>query len=78
MINVYNLTIFRWNLHISMDVSSLMGGLCKLPFIKSLIQYVILKERVSSLLMQYARALKEKGVEVKVISFPEDVHGIER
>ncbi|XP_031097602.1 acylamino-acid-releasing enzyme-like [Ipomoea triloba] len=28
--------------------------------------------------LQYARALKEKGVEVKVISFPEDVHGIER
>ncbi|KAA8527690.1 hypothetical protein F0562_035441 [Nyssa sinensis] len=28
--------------------------------------------------LQYARALKEKGVEVKVIVFPNDVHGIER
>nr|XP_019709014.1 acylamino-acid-releasing enzyme 1 isoform X1 [Elaeis guineensis] len=28
--------------------------------------------------LQYARALREKGVEVKVIVFPEDVHGIER
>lgn len=28
--------------------------------------------------MQYARALKEKGVEVKVIMFPNDVHSIER
>ncbi|XP_073144166.1 acylamino-acid-releasing enzyme 1 isoform X4 [Henckelia pumila] len=28
--------------------------------------------------LQYARALKEKGVETKVIVFPEDVHGIER
>ncbi|KAL6007305.1 hypothetical protein ACLOJK_032802 [Asimina triloba] len=29
-------------------------------------------------LLQYARALKERGVEVKVIVFPNDVHGIER
>ncbi|XP_004498001.1 acylamino-acid-releasing enzyme isoform X2 [Cicer arietinum] len=28
--------------------------------------------------LQYARALKAKGVEVKVIVFPNDVHGIER
>ncbi|KAK9287677.1 hypothetical protein L1049_016115 [Liquidambar formosana] len=28
--------------------------------------------------LQYARALREKGVEVKVIVFPHDVHGIER
>ncbi|KAG6732745.1 acylamino-acid-releasing enzyme isoform X1 [Carya illinoinensis] len=28
--------------------------------------------------LQYARALREKGVEVKVIVFPNDVHGIER
>ncbi|XP_042481001.1 acylamino-acid-releasing enzyme-like isoform X2 [Macadamia integrifolia] len=28
--------------------------------------------------LQYARALKEKGVEVKVIVFPNDVHAIER
>ncbi|CAJ2673937.1 unnamed protein product [Trifolium pratense] len=28
--------------------------------------------------LQYARALKEKGVPVKVILFPNDVHGIER
>ncbi|KAF7806945.1 acylamino-acid-releasing enzyme-like [Senna tora] len=28
--------------------------------------------------LQYARALKEKGVEVKVIMFPNDVHGLER
>ncbi|XP_047319226.1 acylamino-acid-releasing enzyme isoform X2 [Impatiens glandulifera] len=28
--------------------------------------------------IQYARALKERGVEVKVILFPEDTHGIER
>uniref|UniRef100_A0A6V7QSZ4 Acylamino-acid-releasing enzyme n=1 Tax=Ananas comosus var. bracteatus TaxID=296719 RepID=A0A6V7QSZ4_ANACO len=28
--------------------------------------------------LQYARALRERGVEVKVIVFPEDVHGIER
>lgn len=28
--------------------------------------------------LQYARALKEKGVEVKVIVFPSDVHAIER
>ncbi|XP_057960226.1 acylamino-acid-releasing enzyme isoform X2 [Malania oleifera] len=28
--------------------------------------------------LQYARALKEKGVEVKVIVFPNDVHGIDR
>ncbi|KAE9455767.1 hypothetical protein C3L33_12332, partial [Rhododendron williamsianum] len=28
--------------------------------------------------LQYARALKEKGGEVKVIVFPNDVHGIER
>ncbi|XP_061348993.1 acylamino-acid-releasing enzyme-like [Gastrolobium bilobum] len=28
--------------------------------------------------LQYARALKEKGVEVKVIVFPNDVHSIER
>ncbi|XP_038972532.1 acylamino-acid-releasing enzyme 1 isoform X3 [Phoenix dactylifera] len=28
--------------------------------------------------LQYARTLREKGVEVKVIVFPEDVHGIER
>ncbi|CAL1396505.1 unnamed protein product [Linum trigynum] len=28
--------------------------------------------------IQYARALKEKGVETKVIIFPNDVHGIER
>ncbi|KAJ7954803.1 Acylamino-acid-releasing enzyme like [Quillaja saponaria] len=28
--------------------------------------------------LQYARALKEKGIEVKVIVFPNDVHGIER
>lgn len=28
--------------------------------------------------LQYARALREKGVEVKVIIFPNDVHGIER
>ncbi|XP_073056757.1 acylamino-acid-releasing enzyme 1 isoform X2 [Primulina eburnea] len=28
--------------------------------------------------LQYARALKKKGVETKVIVFPEDVHGIER
>lgn len=28
--------------------------------------------------MQYARALKEKGVEVKVIVFPDDTHGIEK
>lgn len=28
--------------------------------------------------LQYAHALKEKGVEVKVIMFPEDTHGIER
>ncbi|KAK1592662.1 hypothetical protein Q3G72_028431 [Acer saccharum] len=27
---------------------------------------------------QYARALKEKGVETKVIVFPKDVHGIDR
>lgn len=29
-------------------------------------------------MIQYARALRERGVEVKVIVFPEDVHGIER
>ncbi|XLR11225.1 hypothetical protein S83_039163 [Arachis hypogaea] len=28
--------------------------------------------------LQYARALREKGVEAKVILFPNDVHGIER
>uniref|UniRef100_A0A2N9IZB8 acylaminoacyl-peptidase n=1 Tax=Fagus sylvatica TaxID=28930 RepID=A0A2N9IZB8_FAGSY len=28
--------------------------------------------------LQYARALREKGVEVKVIMFPDDVHSIER
>ncbi|KAH9764688.1 Acylamino-acid-releasing enzyme [Citrus sinensis] len=28
--------------------------------------------------LQYARALREKGVETKVIVFPNDVHGIER
>ncbi|KAH7665719.1 acylaminoacyl-peptidase protein [Dioscorea alata] len=28
--------------------------------------------------LQYARALKEQGVEVKIIMFPDDVHGIER
>ncbi|KAF5191704.1 Acylamino-acid-releasing enzyme [Thalictrum thalictroides] len=28
--------------------------------------------------LQYARALKERGVEVKVIVFPNDVHGIDR
>ncbi|KAK2647146.1 hypothetical protein Ddye_022341 [Dipteronia dyeriana] len=28
--------------------------------------------------LQYARALKEKGVETKVIMFPKDVHGIDR
>ncbi|KAK1591339.1 hypothetical protein Q3G72_006096 [Acer saccharum] len=28
--------------------------------------------------LQYARALKEKGVETKVIVFPKDVHGIDR
>ncbi|GMP77223.1 hypothetical protein CsSME_00033570 [Camellia sinensis var. sinensis] len=28
--------------------------------------------------LQYARALKEKGTEVKVIVFPNDVHGIEK
>ncbi|WOK98653.1 acylamino-acid-releasing enzyme 1 [Canna indica] len=28
--------------------------------------------------LQYARALREKGVKVKVIIFPDDVHGIER
>lgn len=28
--------------------------------------------------LQYARALKEKGVEVKVIVFPDDCHGLER
>ncbi|TKY53803.1 Acylamino-acid-releasing enzyme [Spatholobus suberectus] len=28
--------------------------------------------------LQYARALREKGVQVKVIVFPNDVHGIER
>eukprot|EP00262_Sarcandra_glabra_P004004 TRINITY_DN1494_c0_g1_i1.p1 TRINITY_DN1494_c0_g1~~TRINITY_DN1494_c0_g1_i1.p1 ORF type:complete len:713 (+),score=132.54 TRINITY_DN1494_c0_g1_i1:156-2141(+) len=28
--------------------------------------------------LQYARALREKGVEVKVIMFPNDVHGIDR
>ncbi|XP_002517031.2 acylamino-acid-releasing enzyme isoform X2 [Ricinus communis] len=28
--------------------------------------------------LQYARALKEKGVEVKILLFPDDVHGIER
>ncbi|XP_057428993.1 acylamino-acid-releasing enzyme isoform X2 [Lotus japonicus] len=28
--------------------------------------------------LQYARALKEKGVQVKVIVFPNDTHGIER
>ncbi|PON40164.1 Peptidase S9, prolyl oligopeptidase, catalytic domain containing protein [Parasponia andersonii] len=28
--------------------------------------------------LQYARALKEKGVDVKTIVFPNDVHGIER
>lgn len=28
--------------------------------------------------LQYARALKEKGVEVKVIVFPNDTHGIEK
>lgn len=28
--------------------------------------------------LQYARALRERGVEVKVIVFPEDVHAIER
>lgn len=28
--------------------------------------------------LQYARALREKGVKVKVIVFPEDTHGIER
>ncbi|XP_072978662.1 acylamino-acid-releasing enzyme 1 [Typha angustifolia] len=28
--------------------------------------------------LQYARTLRERGVEVKVIVFPEDVHGIER
>ncbi|WCJ23909.1 Acylamino-acid-releasing enzyme [Euphorbia peplus] len=28
--------------------------------------------------LQYARALKEKGVEVKTLIFPDDVHGIER
>ncbi|CAK7327161.1 unnamed protein product [Dovyalis caffra] len=28
--------------------------------------------------LQYARALKEKGVDVKVLMFPNDVHGIDR
>ncbi|KAB5545061.1 hypothetical protein DKX38_013173 [Salix brachista] len=28
--------------------------------------------------LQYARALKEKGVEVKILMFPNDVHGIDR
>ncbi|XP_059632429.1 acylamino-acid-releasing enzyme-like isoform X2 [Cornus florida] len=28
--------------------------------------------------LQYARALKEKGVEIKVMVFPNDVHGIEK
>lgn len=28
--------------------------------------------------MQYARALKEKGGEVKIIVFPEDIHGIDK
>ncbi|XP_065863188.1 acylamino-acid-releasing enzyme isoform X2 [Euphorbia lathyris] len=28
--------------------------------------------------VQYARALKEKGVEVKILIFPDDVHGIDR
>lgn len=28
--------------------------------------------------MQFARALKEKGVEVKVIMFPDDSHPIDR
>ncbi|CAD5175172.1 unnamed protein product [Musa acuminata subsp. malaccensis] len=28
--------------------------------------------------LQYARALREKGVDVKVLVFPEDVHGIDR
>lgn len=28
--------------------------------------------------LQYARALKEKGVDVKVIVFPNDTHAIER
>ncbi|KAJ8768341.1 hypothetical protein K2173_021494 [Erythroxylum novogranatense] len=28
--------------------------------------------------LQYARALKEKGVDVKILTFPNDVHGIER
>ncbi|KDP40266.1 hypothetical protein JCGZ_02264 [Jatropha curcas] len=28
--------------------------------------------------LQYARALKERGVDVKIIMFPNDVHGIER
>lgn len=28
--------------------------------------------------LQYVRALKERGVEVKVIMFPEDVHGIDK
>lgn len=28
--------------------------------------------------VQYARALKEKGVEVKVLMFPEDTHALDR
>jgi dipeptidyl aminopeptidase/acylaminoacyl peptidase len=28
--------------------------------------------------LQYARALKERGIESKTIVFPEDIHGIDK
>lgn len=42
--------------------------------------YVVMMQIICTLTgnVQYARALKEKGVEVKVIVFPSDVHAIER